>query len=68
MRVGEDGRHDPDRVATVIAELNADVVALQELTYPAMSAIETRQPVFLETLDHYTCALGPTRPGQQAVH
>ena len=59
--VGRDGRHDPDRVATVIAELNADVVALQELTYPASVAIETREPVFLETLDHYTCALGPTR-------
>ena len=59
--VGRDGRHDPDRVATVIAELDADVVALQELTYPASIALETRAPVFLATLDRYECALGPTR-------
>jgi endonuclease/exonuclease/phosphatase family metal-dependent hydrolase len=59
--VGRDGRHDPDRVASVIAELNADVVALQEFTYPASVALETREPVVLTTLDRYTCALGPTR-------
>ena len=38
--VGTDGRHDPDRVAAVIAELDADIVALQEFTYPASVAIE----------------------------
>lgn len=59
--VGRDGRHDPDRVAAVIGELNADIVALQELTYPAGVALETRTPFFLTTLDHYECALGPTR-------
>jgi endonuclease/exonuclease/phosphatase family metal-dependent hydrolase len=59
--VGRDGRHDPDRVAAVIAELDADVVALQEFTYPASVALETRSPVVLTTLDHYQCALGPTR-------
>ena len=59
--VGRDGRHDPDRVATVIEELNADVVALQEFTYPASVALETRTPVVLTTLDRYECALGPTR-------
>ena len=59
--VGRDGRHDPDRVATVIGELNADVVALQEFTYPASVALETRTPVVLTTLDRYECALGPTR-------
>ena len=40
--VGTDGRHDPDRVATVIGELDADIVALQEFTYPASVALETR--------------------------
>ena len=40
--IGTDGRHDPDRVADVITELDADVVALQEFTYPASVAIETR--------------------------
>jgi endonuclease/exonuclease/phosphatase family metal-dependent hydrolase len=59
--VGRDGRHDPDRVATVIGELDADVVALQELTYPASVTLETRTPFFLTTLDRYECALGPTR-------
>ena len=58
---GRDGRHDPNRVATVIGELDADVVALQEFTYPASVALETRAPGFLATLDRYQCALGPTR-------
>ena len=64
--VGPDGRHDPDRVASVIAELDADVVALQEFTYPASVALDTRAPVVLTTLDQYECALGPTR--QSVTH
>ena len=59
--VGTDRRHDPDRVAAVVGELDADVVALQEFTYPASVAIESREPVELVTLDGYQCALGPTR-------
>lgn len=59
--VGRDGRHDPNRVARVIEELDADVVALQEFTYPGTVALETRAPVVLTTLDRYQCALGPTR-------
>jgi endonuclease/exonuclease/phosphatase family metal-dependent hydrolase len=59
--VGTDGRHDPDRVATVIEELDADIVALQEFTYPVSVALETRSPVVLTTLDRYECLLGPTR-------
>ena len=35
--------------------------ALQEFTYPASVALETRTPVVLTTLDRYECALGPTR-------
>ena len=42
--IGTDGRHDPGRVANVITELDADVVALQEFTYPASVALETRSP------------------------
>jgi endonuclease/exonuclease/phosphatase family metal-dependent hydrolase len=64
--VGTDGRHDPDRIAAVIGELDADVVALQEFTYPASVAIDTRAPVVLTTLDRYECALGPTR--QNTTH
>lgn len=59
--IGSDGRHDPQRVAAVITELDADIVALQEFTYPASVALESRSPVTLTTLDSYTCALGPTR-------
>jgi endonuclease/exonuclease/phosphatase family metal-dependent hydrolase len=59
--IGTDGRHDPDRVARVITELDADIVALQEFTYPASVALETRSPVTLTMLDSYRCALGPTR-------
>ena len=59
--VGRDGRHDPDRVAAVINELDVDVAALQEFTYPLDVALETRTPVVLTSLDGYQCALGPTR-------
>jgi endonuclease/exonuclease/phosphatase family metal-dependent hydrolase len=59
--VGTDGRHDPDRVAAVVGELDADVIALQEFTYPADVAIENRAPVEFVALDQYQCALGPTR-------
>jgi endonuclease/exonuclease/phosphatase family metal-dependent hydrolase len=59
--VGTDGRHDPERVAEVVAELDADVIALQEFTYPASEAIESRTAVELVALDGYQCALGPTR-------
>lgn len=59
--IGRDRRHDPDRVAGVIVELDADIVALQEFTYPASIALEHRSPAVLTTLDRYTCALGPTR-------
>jgi len=59
--VGRDGRHDPDRVGSVISELDVDVAALQEFTYPLDVAIETRTPVVLTSLDDYHCALGPTR-------
>lgn len=59
--VGTDRRHDPERIASVVSELDADVVALQEFTYPASVALESREPVELVTLDSYQCALGPTR-------
>jgi len=59
--VGRDGRHDPDRVASVIADLDVDVAALQEFTYPLDVALETRTPVVLTSLTGYECALGPTR-------
>jgi endonuclease/exonuclease/phosphatase family metal-dependent hydrolase len=59
--IGTDGRHDPVRVAGVIDDLDADIVALQEFTYPASVALDTRGPGVLTTLDAYQCVLGPTR-------
>ena len=59
--VGRDGRRDPDRISAVLAELDADIVAMQEFTYPLDVALDTRTPVVLTTLDRYECALGPTR-------
>ena len=59
--IGTDGQHDPDRIASVVAELDADIVAVQEFTYPASVAIESRLPVTLTMLDQYECVLGPTR-------
>jgi endonuclease/exonuclease/phosphatase family metal-dependent hydrolase len=66
--IGPDGRHDPARIAAVIAELDADVVALQEFSYPADIALETRTPVVLTELDAYECALGPTRHNHARTH
>lgn len=37
--VGADGRHDPGRVAAVLSELDADVVALQELAWQPDAAL-----------------------------
>jgi endonuclease/exonuclease/phosphatase family metal-dependent hydrolase len=59
--VGTDGKQDPDRIARVVSELDADIVAFQEFTYPASVALETRSPVVFTALDRYVCALGPTR-------
>ena len=59
--VGRDGRRDPDRISAVVTELDADVVAMQEFTYPLDVSLDTRTPVVLTTMDRYECALGPTR-------
>ena len=39
-------------------ELDADIVALQEFTYPASVALENRSPVTLTTLDSYSARWG----------
>ena len=62
--VGSDGKHDPARIAAVINELDADVVALQEFSYPVDIALETRTPIVLTELDRYECVLGPARQGE----
>lgn len=59
--VGVDRRCDPDRIARVIEELDADVVALQEFAYPSDVAVESTDPRTVTQLADYHCALGPTR-------
>lgn len=59
--IGVDRRHDPERIARVVTELDADVVALQEFSYPADIALEVCTPVVLTSLDRYAFTLGPTR-------
>jgi endonuclease/exonuclease/phosphatase family metal-dependent hydrolase len=63
--VGTDGRHDPSRVSNVIDEIGADVLALQEFAYPEDTELETREPVVLTRMEHYQCALAPTRRGDR---
>lgn len=58
--VGRDGLHDPARTSAVIAQMDLDMVALQEFRYPGDIALETRTPVVLVELESYECALGPT--------
>jgi endonuclease/exonuclease/phosphatase family metal-dependent hydrolase len=48
--VGQDGRYDPERVLTVIRELNADIVALQE--------VDSREHRGLELLRCFGAELG----------
>ena len=48
--IGRDGRFDPDRVMTVLAELDADVLALQELQWQSTQA--------LHLLDQFAAKLG----------
>jgi endonuclease/exonuclease/phosphatase family metal-dependent hydrolase len=57
---GRDGRREPARVARVIAELGADVVALQEVFYPDEVELESRQPILFPELAQYLFLLGPT--------
>jgi endonuclease/exonuclease/phosphatase family metal-dependent hydrolase len=45
--IGTDGRHDPARIATVLRELEPDVVALQELSTRDRIAGDVDQPAYL---------------------
>lgn len=56
--VGRDGRFDPSRVAAVIDELNADVVALQELEWRPEGALHVLDELARKT--GYTPVAGPT--------
>lgn len=57
---GSDGRWAPERVAQVLTELDADVIALQEVFYPDEVELESRQPIVFPELAQYQFVLGPT--------
>jgi endonuclease/exonuclease/phosphatase family metal-dependent hydrolase len=59
--VGLDGRHDPDRVADVIRDLEADVVALQELDSRYHIEDGLDQIVYLAATTGYEAIPGPVR-------
>lgn len=59
--IGTDGRYDPARVAAVIDELDADVIALQECTFSGDGIVADDAGPPLSAIDGYVCAFGPTR-------
>lgn len=56
--VGRDGRHDPARIRAVIDELDADVLALQELEWRPEAALHVLDELARDT--GYTPVAGPT--------
>lgn len=56
--IGRDGRHDPGRTQAVLRELDADVVALQELEWRAEAALQVLGE--LAHLTGYKAVAGPT--------
>ena len=52
--VGRDGVHAPERVASVLRELDADIVALQEVAAPdVLAELVSAQHLFGETMPGY---------------
>jgi endonuclease/exonuclease/phosphatase family metal-dependent hydrolase len=58
--IGSDGRHDPDRVAAVIRELDADVVGLQEVDAKPHVEAGLDQVEYLAEATGLTGIAGPT--------
>jgi endonuclease/exonuclease/phosphatase family metal-dependent hydrolase len=56
--IGADGKFAPERIAAVIAELNADVIALQEI---GSHVAGTDVLAFLRDATSYIAVAGPTR-------
>jgi endonuclease/exonuclease/phosphatase family metal-dependent hydrolase len=59
--VGRDGRSDPARVAAVVHELGADVVALQEVLFPDHAPEHTNAAEILPGCDAFELVIGATR-------
>jgi endonuclease/exonuclease/phosphatase family metal-dependent hydrolase len=58
--VGIDGRRDPDRIAAVVAELDADVVAVQEVDSQAQSERGLDQLASIARASGHDFVRGPT--------
>jgi endonuclease/exonuclease/phosphatase family metal-dependent hydrolase len=58
--IGTDGRHSPERVAQVINELDADVIALQEVSTIEHDGKTTDQLAWLAERTGYMSIAGPT--------
>jgi endonuclease/exonuclease/phosphatase family metal-dependent hydrolase len=58
--IGSDGRHDPDRVAEVLAELEADVIGLQEVDSRPESDGGIDQLAYLARARGFARLRGPT--------
>jgi endonuclease/exonuclease/phosphatase family metal-dependent hydrolase len=58
--VGADGKRDPRRIESVIAEIAPDVIALQEFDYPLDHPLDRHDPAFSEQCAGYACVRGPT--------
>lgn len=56
--IGRDGRYDPDRVLAILRELNADLIALQELQWEPEVAMDVLQHFAAQL--HYRAIPGAT--------
>ena len=57
--IGPDGRRDPKRVAEVLAQIDADVIGLQEVDWQENPETGIPQYELLATLSSYTAVAGP---------
>jgi endonuclease/exonuclease/phosphatase family metal-dependent hydrolase len=56
--IGRDGRYDPERVLTILRELNADLIAIQELQWEPEVAMDVLQ--YFASRLHYRAIPGAT--------
>lgn len=64
--IGRDGRFDPTRIGTVITELQADVIALQEVPLGGTNAPNVLDVLQAQT--GYYSAAGPTMEGREGSY
>jgi len=65
---GLDGRVRVERIARVLAEIDADIIALQEVVSEEGRSIEHHQASYLAEQFGYFCAIGETRKHRGAIY